>query len=612
MEQLDDVISILNSRPIPKSSSSDVRGIKAVVPRPQVRVKSVQAPKAKDKKPQMHTERSAESVIPIDSIDDQQLIEAVNAYYHSKDPEEQKDPESVTTPGEASGAPALWLRDRARFTKRETGPKRVLPEHKYLIFKPFLEPMNQPPATPPDRGYYFRLMNSDTRLIKYLLEDNGFIEVPPNHPSWSITWFAGHAKASDYQTMNRYQRVNRFPKMHEMTRKDLMYKNIAKMQTLHGVRNFDFAPKTFILPQEAGELEQEMSEMEDYWIVKPCASSQGKGIFLVTRFAEIPRKEYVVCKYISNPLLIDGFKFDLRVYVAITSIHPLRIYLYNEGLVRFATQKFSLDKVSRYMHLTNYSLNKNSKNFVENTDARDDARGSKWSVTAWRKLLRDKGIDDEQIWNKIGDIVIKTVLTVEGVVFSHMQMSVPYYNNCFELLGFDILLDDYLNPWLLEVNRSPSLNCDSPLDQKIKGELIADLFTLIGITPLQMRQPGPGRANKGVTYGAYLQGGLMPASTKKKPVSFYSGDMQGSSGISREEKAVIVETAEEYKRKGNFERIFPSDVSINYKSFFEQERPYNSLLWGRMGKIYRKNDSSGEVVMYQRGRKQATQRKPDI
>jgi hypothetical protein len=104
----------------------------------------------------------------------------------------------------------------------------------------------------------------------------------------------------------------------------------------------------------------------------------------------------------------------------------------------------------------------------------------------------------------------------------------------------------------------------------------------------------------------------MPASTKKKPVSFYSGDMQGSSGISREEKAIIVETAEEYKRKGNFERIFPSDVSINYKSFFEQERPYNSLLWGRMGKIYRKNDSSGEVVMYQRGRKQATQRKPDI
>lgn len=608
MEQLDDVISILNSKPIPKSSSSDVRGIKAALPRPQVRIKSVQAAKARDKKPLLRTERSAESVIPADSIDDQQLIEAVNAYYHAKDSEEQKE----ATPGEASGAPALWLRERTRFTKRETAPKCPQPEHKFLLFKPFLEPMNQPPAAPPDRGYYFRLLNCDTRLIKYLLEDNGFLEVPAGQPGWTISWFGGHAKASDYQTMSRYQRVNRFPKLHEMTRKDLMYKNIAKMQTLHGTRNFDFAPKTFLLPQEAGELEQEMNEAEDYWIVKPCASSQGKGIFLVTRFAEIPRKECVVCKYISNPLLIDGFKFDLRVYVAITSFHPLRIYLYNEGLVRFATQKFSLDKVSRFMHLTNYSLNKNSKNFVENTDARDDATGSKWSVSAWRKLLRDKEIDDEQIWGKIRDIVIKTVLTVEGLVFSHMQMSVPYYNNCFELLGFDILIDDYLNPWLLEVNRSPSLNCDSPLDQKIKGELIADLFTLIGITPLQQRQSGPGRANKGVTYGAYLQGALVPASTKKKQVSFYASDNRVPSAISREEKAIIMETAEEYKRRGGFERIFPSEVSINYKSFFEQERPYNSLLWERMGKIYRKNDSSGEVVMYQRGRKQATQRKPDF
>lgn len=608
MDQLDDVISILNAKAIPKSSSSDVRGIKAALPRPQVRVKSVQAAKIKEKKPPMRTERSLEYVVTGDEVDEK-LIEAVNAYYKSKETEDKKEETVVST--EASGAPALWLRERTRLIKRDTS-KRTQFEPKFLQFKPYVEPMNHPPPEPPDRGYYFRLINSDTKLIKYLLEDNGFIEIPGNHSGWTISWFGGHAKSSDYQMMSRYQRVNRFPKMHEMTRKDLMYKNLAKMQALYGVRNFDFAPKTFILPQEAGELEQEMGEVEDYWIVKPCASSQGKGIFLVTRFGEIPRKECVVCKYVSNPLLIDGFKFDLRVYVAITSIHPLRIYIYNEGLVRFATQKFSLDRVSRYMHLTNYSLNKNSKNFVENRDAREDARGSKWSMTAWRKLLREKNIDDGLIWSKIQDIIIKTVLSVEGVVFSHVQMTVPYYNNCFELLGFDILIDDYLNPWLLEVNRSPSLNCDSPLDQKIKGELIADLFTLIGITPLQMRQSGPGRANKAVTYAAYLQGNPAPGgNNRKKQTSFYTGEMHAAGGISKEEKMIISDTMEEYKRKGGFERIFPSELSINYKSYFEQERPYNALLWERMGKVYRKNDSSGEVVMYQRGRKQASQRKPD-
>ena len=74
----------------------------------------------------------------------------------------------------------------------------------------------------------------------------------------------------------------------------------------------------------------------------------------------------VVCQYLDNPLLIDGYKFDLRVYVAVTSINPLRIYIYEDGLARFATQKYKHNvdpKTSKFTHLTNYSLNKFSANF---------------------------------------------------------------------------------------------------------------------------------------------------------------------------------------------------------------------------------------------------------
>lgn len=64
-------------------------------------------------------------------------------------------------------------------------------------------------------------------------------------------------------------------------------------------------------------------------------------------------------QYIQNPLLIDGFKFDLRVYVALTSVNPLRLYVYNEGLVRFASEKYDMNNVKNvFSHLTNYSLNK--------------------------------------------------------------------------------------------------------------------------------------------------------------------------------------------------------------------------------------------------------------
>ena len=50
----------------------------------------------------------------------------------------------------------------------------------------------------------------------------------------------------------------------------------------------------------------------------------------------------VVCEYVNNPLLIDGYKFDLRVYVGLLSINPLRVYIYEDGLARFATQKYAL------------------------------------------------------------------------------------------------------------------------------------------------------------------------------------------------------------------------------------------------------------------------------
>ena len=86
-------------------------------------------------------------------------------------------------------------------------------------------------------------------------------------------------------------------------------------------------------------------------------------------------------------------------------------------------------------------------------------------------------------WARIDDVIIKSILSIENTVFSALEMTVPYRTNCFEVLGFDILLDNNLRPWLLEINLSPSLNTDSPLDLKIKGSMIADLFTMVGVVP---------------------------------------------------------------------------------------------------------------------------------
>ena len=100
------------------------------------------------------------------------------------------------------------------------------------------------------------------------------------------------------------------------------------------------------------------------------------------------------------------------------------------------------------------------------------------------------GVDYDKIFKKIEDIILKTIISGESIINNATEMFVPYSNNCFELLGFDVLIDDALEPWLLEVNLSPSLNCDSPLDHKIKANMLTDLFNLAGMVHIDERNSG--------------------------------------------------------------------------------------------------------------------------
>ena len=167
--------------------------------------------------------------------------------------------------------------------------------------------------------------------------------------------------------MSKFQKVNHFPRSIELTRKDFLANRIHRMQDQHGKHHFNFWPRTFILPREAELLQVAMDDdPSKYWICKPSNMAQGKGILITRHMKDIAKHQScVVSHYISNPLTVDKLKFDLRIYVALTSINPLRIYMYDEGLVRFATAQYrapTTEGVSsqkdKFIHLTNYSINK--------------------------------------------------------------------------------------------------------------------------------------------------------------------------------------------------------------------------------------------------------------
>ncbi len=92
------------------------------------------------------------------------------------------------------------------------------------------------------------------------------------------------------------------------------------------------------------------------------------------------------------------------------------------------------------------------------------------------------------LWSRIFDVILKTILSGEHYVLASLKKNNLHRGNCFEIFGYDVLIDSDLKPWLVEVNLSPSLACDSPLDLTIKTNLLADTFNMIGVQRFDRRK----------------------------------------------------------------------------------------------------------------------------
>lgn len=224
-----------------------------------------------------------------------------------------------------------------------------------------------------------------------------------------------------------------------------------------------------------------------------CFTSLQKFILFIKQIddiSEVPIDEHcIISRYVANPFLINGLKFDLRLYVCITSMEPWRIYIYNEGLVRFASEPYdmNLGKGAKYSHLTNFSINKKNAGYVNNLSAEVDDQGHKWSLQALGRHLEQVGVDMNLLWSRIYDVILKSLICVDSQIQAGLK-KMTHKNNCFELLGYDVLIDSDLKPWLMEVNLSPSLATESPLDLKIKSQLFIDTMNLISVKKYDRRR----------------------------------------------------------------------------------------------------------------------------
>ncbi|CAD8061603.1 unnamed protein product [Paramecium sonneborni] len=386
---------------------------------------------------------------------------------------------------------------------------------------------------------------------------------------WNVQWGIGNK--STLRNMNRYQKINHFPGCWNMGRKDLLWLNLSKFKRKYP-KEYNFIPNTYLLQYDYDRfmMAQDSAQKDTLWIKKPCADSRGRGITMVSKKSKVKKdKNFLIMDYIYNPHLINGYKYDLRVYVLISCFDPLRVYMYKDGLVRFATQKYSTnskDLTKRYIHLTNFAVNKLSPNFVKNQNTQKDDEGSKWSHQAYRKKLDELGINSRELFMRIQDVVLKTCIATEPFMLDSNAKSLEHRNGYFELYGFDVLIDENLKPWVLEVNVSPSLNSSSPLDKKIKTSLISDVLHLVGVPLWDKKNYKIGSPPK------YNQRNI------KDIPNINSSNCLNK--LSQNDVSMLIHTIEEAKRRGkNFSCIFPNPKTIHqYMDLFEFPRFNNKLV----------------------------------
>eukprot|EP00826_Nyctotherus_ovalis_P013320 TRINITY_DN13580_c0_g1_i15.p1 TRINITY_DN13580_c0_g1~~TRINITY_DN13580_c0_g1_i15.p1 ORF type:complete len:558 (+),score=82.13 TRINITY_DN13580_c0_g1_i15:156-1829(+) len=384
----------------------------------------------------------------------------------------------------------------------------------------------------------------------------GFQLSADSSADWDLCWADTGVTQELVSKLKSYQKINHFPNMSCIARKNNLGRNLSKMRKAFR-RDYSFFSPTWVLPLQWNELSDEMNRHSKVYIVKPEGASQGKGIYLTNNIDKIEQgKRCVVQRYVRKPYLIDGLKFDLRIYALVYGCDPLRIFLYKEGLARFATEKYvkpSMANINNmYMHLTNYSINRTSKNFISNTNASNPNTGHKRSLAfIWNYIDSHNG-NSKSIRRKVKRAIVKTLCAVQPQL-SHCFRSCQPFNldnsMCFEVLGFDVLLDYKLKPWVLEVNHAPSFGTDSPFDRKVKFGLIRDVVRLVNVRPEKRRE-----------YERKEQ--------EKKDLRMYVKNT--GSKVSREEREEIKKRVMEERdlfdaqNCGGFTRIYP-DAKLNSK-----------------------------------------------
>ena len=304
--------------------------------------------------------------------------------------------------------------------------------------------------------------------------------------NWDSCWYTGMPDHEVFEELDSTKSINHIPGNNGLTIKDFLHNTLAatrdRLSSPKQKARMDFFPHVYSMPNEYHDWLQHAHEDPDHkWILKPKNSSRGRGIEVVRDLADVPvDQRFMVQDYLDNPHLINERKYVLRLYVLISSIEPLQVYLYDEGFAKLASDPYDINDLDNpFSHLTNPDIN------ALNDEA--EAPVVFINLGEYKKWLREQGHDDVALFDKVRDLVTLTALSVRERMRTRTSNITAPTNGCYELMGFDCFISDELKPYLLECNLSPDLKvCSGPedggdIEYKVKSQVVKDMISLLGL-----------------------------------------------------------------------------------------------------------------------------------
>lgn len=310
---------------------------------------------------------------------------------------------------------------------------------------------------------------------------------------------------------------NKLEHNYHLSNKKALFYNLVRYYDSLGMDPFSYIPMTFHI--KTGENDPSFLKFEEcfweydkrvdengkkianLWIIKPGENTnRGNGITVASDILQVKSElknnpcpstgqhTFILQKYLEKPFLINKRKFDIRCYAMITSINgTLQGYFYQEGYLRTSSRIFSLNSNNKYVHLTNDAVQKKSEDYGKFENA------NKMSYSDFQRYLDNHHPQKPNFLNEVLPQIRKIVKDTIQAVF--LKIDTNKRAHCFEIFGYDFLLDYSLKPWLLEVNTNPCLELSSPHLARIIPAMLDNSFRIV----LDSLFPEPQNSKKACT-----------------------------------------------------------------------------------------------------------------